>query len=246
MRTIIISDAHLKFHENSEDTQRRKRVCSFLETLKGNTDILIINGDFFDLWVAWKHVIIRNYFPVLQILSELKQSGTRIIMTPGNHDFWFNTFLKEQIGIEIMKDSFIETIQGKSFFINHGDRFTRNDIRYQVYRFFIRNKLIQLIFSLFHPDFALEIGLKLSRSSRKRKVPQKRKTVMISCFREAAAKLIKENNYDFVIFGHSHVPALEESENGHYANSGDWIISNTYLEFDGKELKLNRYSDKEI
>lgn len=241
MRTVIISDAHLKFHENEEDLQRRLKVSSFLKTLKSNTDLLIINGDFFDLWVAWKHVIIRNYFPVLEILSELVRSGTRIVMTPGNHDFWFNTFLSEQIGIEICKDSFLEEINGKRFFINHGDRFTRNDIRYQVYRFFIRNKLIQKLFYLFHPDFALETGIKMSRSSRKRKVPKRRKEIMIKCLKEAAEKLIIANDYDYVIFGHSHIPTLEDCASGVYANAGDWISNNTYLEFDGNKLELKKY-----
>ena len=180
MKTVVFSDTHLKFLEKAEDIQRRQKVTAFLDSLKGNTDLLIINGDFFDLWVAWKHVIIREYFPILLTLAELVNSGTRIVLIAGNHDFWFNGFLTDQIGIEICQDSFVETIEGKTFFIDHGDRFTRNDVGYQIFRTLIRNRLIQTIFTAFHPDFALEIGIKLSRSSRKRIVPQKKKMLIIA------------------------------------------------------------------
>ncbi|MCF7920137.1 MAG: UDP-2,3-diacylglucosamine diphosphatase [Candidatus Cloacimonetes bacterium] len=241
MKTVIISDTHLKFYENDEDIQRRQNVLAFLETLKHKTDLLIINGDFFDLWIAWKHVIIREYFSILIMLYELVKSGTRIVMLPGNHDFWFNSFLQKSLGIEICQSSFISEIEGKSFFIDHGDRYTRNDLRYHIYRFFIRNRLIQSISAAFHPDFSLGIGIKLSRSSRKRRIPHKKREMLIMGLRTAAENLITKNNYDYVIFGHSHIPTLEKCTNGIYANSGDWISHSTYLVFEHGELTINEY-----
>jgi len=227
--------------ENAEDKQRRQKVSAFLDSLKNNTDLLIINGDFFDLWVAWKHVIIKEYFPILMKLAELVNSGTRIVLLAGNHDFWFNNFLSDQIGIEICQDSFIENIEGKSFFINHGDRFTRNDVRYQIFRTLIRNRFVQSIFTALHPDFALEFGITLSRSSRKRRVSKKKKITMFNCLIDAAQKLIEKFQYDYVIFGHSHIPSLQDCASGVYANAGDWINNSSYLEFTQGKLVLKEY-----
>jgi len=241
MRTIFVSDAHIKFNENQEDIQRRKRFLDFLHSLKGNTDILVLNGDIFDLWLAWKHVIIKEYFSLLTALSELSQNGTRIILTSGNHDFWYSGFLKTQLNIEVCKNSFIESIEGKKFFVDHGDRYTKNDFRYHLFRSVIRNKLVQKIFSLLHPDFALDIGIKLSRSSRSRRIPRHKREIMVNSLQQAAQKLLKSHDYDFVIFSHSHVPVIFSAEHGIYANTGDWVTHTSYLEFNKGILTLKEY-----
>ena len=241
MKTIIVSDAHIKFNETQEDAQRRSRFLSFLNSLKGHTDLLVLNGDIFDLWVEWKHVIIKEYLPLLTTLSELTNSGTRIVLTPGNHDFWFSGYLDSQIGIEVCKDSFIETIDGSSFFINHGDRYTKNDLRYQIFRTVIRNDFVKKIFTLFHPDFALDFGIKLSRSSRKRKIPARKRKLMVESLRQAAFRLLKAHNYDYVIFSHSHIPLISETPEGTYANTGDWVSHSTYLLFTNGKLSLKEY-----
>ena len=241
MKTIIVSDAHIKFNETQEDYQRRIRFLNFLSSLKGNTDLLVLNGDIFDLWLAWKHVIIKEYFPLLSALSALSKSGTRIVMTPGNHDFWFSGFLQDQINIEVKRDKFIETIEGKKFFIDHGDRYTKNDFRYHLFRSVIRNKLIQKFFSLIHPDFALDCGIRLSRSSRNRRIPPHKREIMVNSLQQAAQKLLKTHDYDFVVFSHSHVPVIFSSEHGTYANTGDWVSHASYLEFTKGILTLKEY-----
>ncbi|MCF7911989.1 MAG: UDP-2,3-diacylglucosamine diphosphatase [Candidatus Cloacimonetes bacterium] len=241
MKTIIVSDAHIKFNETQEDAERRSRFLSFLNSLKGNTDLLVLNGDIFDLWIAWKHVIIKEYFPLLTILADLSANGTRIILTPGNHDFWFSGYLKSQIGIEVCRDSFIETIDGSRFFVNHGDRYTKNDLRYQIFRSIIRNDLVKSIFTLLHPDFALEFGIKLSRSSRNRRIPARRRELMVKSLQKAAFKLLKTHDYDYVIFSHSHIPVICASANGTYANTGDWVSHSSYLLFSDGKLALKEY-----
>jgi UDP-2,3-diacylglucosamine hydrolase len=241
MKSIIVSDAHIKFNETQEDAQRRSRFLSFLNSLKGNTDLLVLNGDIFDLWIEWKHVIIKEYFPLLTTLAELTSSGTRIVLTPGNHDFWFNGYLDSQIGIEVCRDSFIETIDGSRFFINHGDRYTKNDLRYQMFRTIIRNGFIKKIFTLFHPDFALDFGIKLSRSSRNRCIPARKRELMVKSLQKAALRLLKANDYDYVIFSHSHIPIICDSQDGTYANTGDWVAHSSYILFSDGKLALKEY-----
>ncbi len=243
MKSIFVSDTHIKFKENSEDKLRSALFLDFLHSLKGNTDLLVLNGDIFDLWLAWKHVIIREYFPVLTALAELSQNGTRIVMTPGNHDFWFGDFLKSQIGIEICPKNFVEKIDGKNFFIDHGDRYTKNDLRYHIFRSLVRNNLVKCIFASLHPDLALEFGIKLSRSSRKRRIPPKKRELMVNSLQKAALDLLGTRKYDFVIFSHSHVPVLLTNENGIYANTGDWITNYSFLEFSAGVLTLNYYKN---
>ncbi len=236
MRIIVASDFHLKYKENEEDLQRRERVNRFLKSLIGKTDVLILAGDIFDLWYDWSTVIIKDYFLTLKLLAEIKESGTRIIFVSGNHDFWFGDFLTKTIGLEIYDKHFSDYIGNKKFFITHGDLYTINDLRYQIYRRFIRSFFPRLVFKCLHPHLSLNIGKLFSRSSRSREASpmmkeKKEKGLLHS------AEIILET-HDFVIMGHSHKPKLIAMNNGWYINSGDWIKNNSFclIENDKPEL----------
>ena len=239
MNVYIASDFHLKFVENSEDIKRREKVIDFLDSIKNDADLLILNGDIFDLWFVWKKLIIKGYFPLLFKLKQLRLSGVRIVFIAGNHDFWFRDFLTGTLGIEVYKDDFFETIDGVKTFVSHGDRYTSNDLRYQIFRRMIRNKFIMWVFGNLHPDFALNIGKKMSRSSRKLQPTNatlnKREQGLIQFAKE------KLNETDLVILGHSHLPKIEKYANGIYANAGDWINNCSYLTMKNGKIELHKY-----
>jgi UDP-2,3-diacylglucosamine hydrolase len=54
--------------------------------------------------------------------------------------------------------------------------------------------------------------------------------------------MIKEG-FDFVVMGHNHVPSCQTFDGGVYVNLGDWIFENTYAVFDGKKIKLKKWTD---
>ncbi|HEY6162296.1 MAG TPA: UDP-2,3-diacylglucosamine diphosphatase, partial [Bacteroidia bacterium] len=59
----------------------------------------------------------------------------------------------------------------------------------------------------------------------------------------AKQKLEKEH-FDYFIFGHRHLPLdLKVGERSRYINLGEWIKTNSYAVFDGKELELKYYKD---
>ena len=239
MKVYIASDFHLKFKENAEDTKRRDNVLSFLDSIKDDADLLILNGDIFDLWFVWKKFIIKGYFPILLKLHQLRENGIRIVFIAGNHDFWFKDFLTETLGIEVYKDDFYETIDGVKTFVSHGDKYTSNDLRYQIFRRMIHNKFIMWIFGNLHPDLALNIGKSMSRSSRKQQptneVSNKREQGLIKFAKK------KLNETDLIILGHSHIPKIERYENGIYANAGDWINNSSYLTMTNGKIELHNY-----
>jgi len=243
MRIFIVSDFHLKFNEKLEDKERLQRVLEFLTSLENKADMLILNGDIFDLWYAWNSVIIRGYFPILKKLSELQEKGVRLVMTAGNHDFWFKDFLTKEIGVEVYPKSFVEVLDGNNIFVNHGDWFTANDWRYKLFRSLVRNKLVMKFFELLHADIALGIGKMLSRSSRDRKMAPKLKQRKESGLVKFAKKAL--DKYDIVVLGHSHSPKLEKYKNGIYVNSGDWIEHNSYIKITDGKLELLEFKTKE-
>jgi UDP-2,3-diacylglucosamine hydrolase len=51
---------------------------------------------------------------------------------------------------------------------------------------------------------------------------------------------------DYFIFGHRHIPLnIDLGNNSKYINLGEWIHSNTYACFDGKELSLLTFNENE-
>jgi len=240
MRVYFASDFHLKFTKKNIDTEQYNKIISFLDSIIGNADLLILNGDIFDLWFVWKTVIIKGYFPILKKMADLRENGCRIVFIAGNHDFWFRDFLTDFLDVEVYPDSFSETIDGMKIFVSHGDLFTTNDARYKIFRSLIRNNFFKKIFELFHPDFSLALGILLSRSSRDRKShPELERKKEEGLTKFAKHKL---QDYDLVVLGHSHAPKLIKYENGYHANAGDWVAHQSYLKMIDGKLELCEYS----
>jgi UDP-2,3-diacylglucosamine pyrophosphatase LpxH len=57
-----------------------------------------------------------------------------------------------------------------------------------------------------------------------------------------AEKKLKEEHFDYFIFGHRHLPLdLKVNNNSQYLNLGDWINYYSYAEFDGENLSLKYF-----
>lgn len=241
MRVYFVSDFHLKFQENREDRKRRERILDFFRSIKGKADILVLNGDIFDLWFDWSEVIIKGYFPLLKVLADLQENGCRLILIAGNHDFWFSGFLQEYLKMEIYPERFCEEIDGKKIYVTHGDLHTTNDLRYKLFRSLIRNRVVKFLFRILHPDLALNLGKLLSRSSRERKLPAALKSKKEEGLVKFANKMLKD--YDLVVMGHAHAPKNIELNGGNYVNLGDWIVHNSYLEMTDGNIELKQYTE---
>ncbi|HPF08552.1 MAG: UDP-2,3-diacylglucosamine diphosphatase [Candidatus Cloacimonetes bacterium] len=242
MRICVISDLHYKYVKpNAEDRENADLVLNFLEQARGKYDLMILNGDIFDLWFDWAYTVIKQYFPLLVKLYELKQSGCRLVMISGNHDFWFGDFLPDYLGLELCMEDFQIDADGKKIYVCHGDTHTVNDLRYQVFRRIIRMPLMKKLFSLLHPDLALGIGSQLSRSSRARKDPPHLRSRKNAGLLRFAGTMIRSGKADYVIMGHSHDPVVKEINGGLYANSGDWISNHSYLEILSGKLSVEHY-----
>ncbi len=243
MKAYFISDTHLKpVPKTAEDIARQKTVVQFLESITGKADILVIAGDFFDLWYDWKNIVLSEFFPVYYALKSLRDSGCKIKMIAGNHDFYFRYFLQNQLGIEIFKSECVLQIDNRKIFVTHGDSHGENDFRYKFYKLLIRSKIFELFFGIVHPALAIRIGSLASRSSRSRKVDEKKLTKKEAELLQFAQTKISKEGYDLVVMGHTHHPLLQSVSSGLYANCGDWLVHNSYLELQSGKAELKIFS----
>ncbi len=242
MKVYIASDMHYRFVEDEEISERHRKVLGFLDIVKEDADMLILNGDIFDLWCVWDTVIIKGYFQLLRKLADITDAGCKVVFIAGNHDFWFSGFLEKELGFQIESNVYRTEIDGKKIIATHGDIYTASDNRYKLFRMIVRNRLVKMIFKLLHPDFALKLGMLMSRSSRNVKHPKELEIRKENGLKYSAQQFLKE--CDIVFFAHSHKPVIMEYNSGIYANSGDWVKHQTYLVLENGNLKLQTYKER--
>ena len=92
-------------------------------------------------------------------------------------------------------------------------------------------------FRMLHPDLGSRLASGSSEASRVHRPP----TDGSGLRKVAFGQLQRDPSLDLVVFGHSHVAALERSPTGGvYANAGSWLDSPTYLKItpDAVELRV--------
>lgn len=242
MKICIVSDVHYKYHSvDATDLEVQKRFLSFLDFAIGRYDILVLCGDIFDLYNEYKHVIIREYFGIYHRLAKISEAGCRIVYLSGNHDFWFDSFLSGELGVELYPDNFTLKVDGKTIIFTHGDLYTVNDLRYQLLRKVLRLRITRTIFNLIHPDWALVLGARLSRSSRQRPASTALQQKRSRGLKAWAKKKIMQGAADIVVMGHSHEAEILPIGSGFYANAGEWIKCPSYLEITDGNITLKHF-----
>lgn len=219
----LISDAHLGVA--SLDIERS--LVKFLRSLEGRAGSLVINGDLFDFWFEWKTVIPRASFRALAALADLRESGIPILWIAGNHDCWGDEILRQDIGVEYHMSEWRGSIAGWNTRIEHGDGLrVKEDRGYRFVRPVMRNRLAIRAFRALHPDWASRIAMGSSGASRTYRSRDEGRGLRAI----AIAELEADPSLDLLVYGHSHVAALERvAARGVFGNAGSWLDAPTYL-----------------
>jgi UDP-2,3-diacylglucosamine hydrolase len=228
----IISDAHLGVA--SLDIERS--LVAFLRGLATKAGSLVINGDLFDFWFEWKSVIPRNSFRALAALADLRDSGLPILYIAGNHDCWGDDVLRADIGVEYHVGTWHGDLAGWNTRIEHGDGLREKEDRgYRIVRPIMRNRLAIKAFRALHPDWASSLANGSSGASRTYRSRDEGRGLRAI----AMTELERDTSLDLLVYGHSHVAALEKSEaGGVFANAGSWLDAPTYLRVTPEAIEL--------
>jgi UDP-2,3-diacylglucosamine hydrolase len=246
----FFSDVHLGLKSKDIEKQKEKRVINFLESISSDAKEIFIVGDLFDCWIEYRKVVPKGYFNLLSALNKIVESGVEIKFLSGNHDFWLNTYLRDEVGLNICYNSLDLQLDGKRFFIAHGDGLAKGDRGYKILKKILRNRVNQFLYSLIHPDLGIKIAQGSSRKSRA--YAKEVKNIMGEELTTYGVNKVKEG-YDFVVMGHFHKPQKIEvnydTKNGYFITLGDWIENNSYGvyingNFDLKYWTINNTMEK--
>jgi len=229
---FFISDIHLGLEQKVQENKKEKILVEFLSYAKENCDELFIAGDLFDYWFEYKRVYQKGYFRTLTALQDFTIAGKKLHYFIGNHDFMHRDFFSKEIGAVMYSEAAAFDLNGKRFYIGHGDGLVENDTGYNILKKIFRNKILQKLYSLIHPDLGVALASRTSKSSREY-TAQKNYGEADGLFNAAKKKI--DEGYDFVLFGHLHKRCYITHNNGTYINLGSWLESPCYGKFtDGK------------
>ena len=232
--TYVISDIHLG--HASDATERL--LLSFLRALPGRAASLLINGDLFEFWFEWRTVVPRSGVRVLAALMDLRDAGVPVTMLAGNHDCWGGDVLRDA-GVDFQLGPWTGTLGVWRARVEHGDGLrAKEDRGYRALRHVLRNRLAIRAFRALHPDLASRLAMGSSHASRTYQPRDHGRGLRAV----AEATLMADPSLELLVYGHSHVAALERMPNGNvYANAGSWLDAPTFLAITPERIALRQW-----
>lgn len=234
----FFSDVHLGLESREKEKLKESKVVELLSQAETDALEVFIVGDLFDSWIEYKRVVPKGFYKLFTKISELVDKGVKINYIAGNHDFWKGSFFKDEFGIEICHTHIEKEIDGKKFFIHHGDGFAHNDLGYRILKKVLRSNINQKLYSWIHPDIGIWLAKGTSETSRNH--TNEKDYSEHDGMQEYGFKKIDEG-FDYVIMGHRHKPQMITHGKGFYVNLGDWIEYFTYGVFRNKEFELKKF-----
>ncbi|OYT14630.1 MAG: UDP-2,3-diacylglucosamine hydrolase [Bacteroidetes bacterium 4572_77] len=233
----FVSDVHLGFFNRKKDKQREILFTNFLKNIKEDCTELFLLGDIFDYWFDYKTVIPKDFYYVVAELRNIKEAGIPITYIMGNHDFGHYSFFKEELGIDVIDHDIIREIDGKKFYLSHGDGKIPTEHGYNFVKKVLRNKINQKLYRLLHPDIGIPLARGSNHTTRKTADAQQNIWLHEGMQKNALQKL--DEGYDYVIYGHRHTPEIYQYKHGKYINIGDWLTNFSYITYNNGEFKIN-------
>jgi UDP-2,3-diacylglucosamine hydrolase len=241
----FVSDLHLGVPDPETSLKREKQFVSWLEMVSKDAQAIFILGDLFDFWHEYKTVVPKGFVRSLAAIARITDAGIPVYLFHGNHDMWMDEYLSQETGVQIVPDRLIITLEGKSFFLAHGDGLGPGDRGYKLLKKVFRNPVCRWLFRWLHPDIGTRIAAMLSYKSRFSQGAAKQehfKSVDEEWLFRYVQQKIKTQPCDYYLFGHRHLPLELPVEQSFYINTGDWISYYSYAVFDGERCELRYFT----
>ena len=147
----FISDIHLMLKRTDLEIERQEILFQFLQHIGEGGGTLVINGDLFDFYFEYKDVIPKVFVPFYHEILKLRERGVKVHFVLGNHDYWVQDFITDTLFDKTYFNDTEFTINGKHFFVTHGDGYLSWDTGYRILRRFIRSRIFIWTYRWIHP-----------------------------------------------------------------------------------------------
>ncbi len=242
------SDVHLGAPSIKNHREHEKNFVSWLDSIKPTTAQLYLMGDIFDFWFEYHHVVPRGFTRFLGKIAEFTDAGIPVHFFTGNHDIWVFNYLPSEIGVQVHRKPFTVDLNGKKFYLAHGDGLGPYDKSYNRLKKIFTNKTLQWFFARLHPNFAIAFARRWSAHSRLKNesaeeskfLGEDKEWLMLY-----AKDILKKEHFDYFVFGHRHIDLHQPiGQNSEFVYLGDWVNYYSYGVWDGQRFELKYYHKK--
>ena len=245
-KVYFVADLHLGADVLEHPKTTEKRFVRWLDTIRDEARSIYLLGDIFDFWFEYKKTVPRGFTRFLGKMAELQDAGTEIHFFTGNHDIWMFDYFQQELGVAVHTQPLRTTINGKIFYLAHGDGLGNSSRQFRFIRFLFHNRICQFLFARFPSRWGIGFAHWWSQRSKKKDLarPDEYKGEENEYLVLYAKKQIQEDPYiDYFIFGHRHI-LLDWMLNRktRIMIVGDWMQHFSYAVFDGKELRLEQHN----
>lgn len=242
----FISDLHLGARTIPDRRRHEARVVRFLDSIADDCGELFLLGDILDYWFEYRTVVPRGYVRFFGALARLADRGVKITWFIGNHDIWLFDYLRDEIGITVGDGSLIREIDGKKFYLAHGDQVGKRPLGFRIIQKLFRNRFCQMLYAAIHPRWT--VGFAHWWSASNRDFGHRPEPVFRGMDTEPQAIFAREYLRDvdpdinYFVFGHTHVAVNEPlSPACRFVILGDWIWHDTYGVYDEENFKIQQF-----
>ena len=238
----FISDIHLKLSLDKDEKERRSKLYRLFDKILDTGGTCIFVGDLFDFYFEYPNIIPSSYFDFFDKAKMLREKGISLYFFAGNHDYWVGDHIKNHVMDKVyLNDDQIE-VNGKKFYLTHGDGLLSWDHGYRLLKRVIRSKTFIWLFRWLHPTIGYRIARIISRSGEYNNHKEDfNEDVRIEL--QQIAKKHFENGFDYMITGHYHLGEMFLINEGKLAVLGDWFHRPSYAIFDGEDLELRLWEN---
>ncbi|MBS7565804.1 UDP-2,3-diacylglucosamine diphosphatase [Mucilaginibacter sp. Bleaf8] len=245
-KIYFASDFHLGALGHASSREREDRLVRWLDSIKHDAAELFLVGDIFDFWFEYSSVVPKGYIRFLGKLAELVDAGIKLYMFRGNHDMWMFNYFEQELGATIISNELTLERQGKKLFIHHGDGLGPGDAKYKMLKKLFRNRFLQWMLARVHPNFTFGLANRWSQHSRvANAAPKEQKLFENEWLVTFARETLQTQHYDYLIFGHRHIPlVIPLQNNSEYINLGEWIHYNSFAVMENGKVDLLYFEPK--
>ena len=235
----LASDLHLGAPSSTPSVERERAFIQWMRDAADGSGFargrkateLHLIGDIFDFWFEYKKAVPKGGVRLMGAIAELTDAGLPVHFHVGNHDMWTFGYLSEELGVHIHRTPIVQTWDGLTCMVGHGDGLGPGDAGYRRLKRMFASSFCQKAFRRLHPDWGIALAQAWSRRSRSHTDQPFNTSAEEHLYQHCVDWLSepKNDSVDAFVFGHRHLP-LDLPIEGHtarYLNTGDWIEHRT-------------------
>ncbi len=233
--TLFISDLHL----NGAQPEITRQFMEFLRGPARDAEHLYILGDLFEFWIGDDDPDLA-YAKVQDALRDLTNSGVPCSVMHGNRDFLLGRKFCQRTGCKLIDDGSIIQLYGQPVLLTHGDLLCTDDHSYQRLRRYVRNPLVQWVFTCLSLTRRERIAARIRAGSRMH--TRQAASAIMDVNAAAVDRAFDRAAVQIMIHGHTHRPAIHQHPKGDMTRTrivlGDWHSQGSVLRWSAQDHEL--------